>query len=265
VSLHDPYREIPFEILLVQISLPFAVEHFRPKDTFKIILHAWLKLVGDMTGLTDRILPMPGTDGAGIPPLVGRQRLPQHPVHARARREGEVDTQVDNSSEGSDQDEDIAQGREGRSTEKERKKGVWGKVIFILSLAWITISLLGAFWLAIPLMFGRRLLSLLSLHSSHDVYAYAIGFYISGLQPPCLTRLTRPACLCAGRKRVSHVCAGSKRMSSDTKVVAGLISEAFCSSCFYVASHGTAPIFVALGNSLQVAINTFQSVCYSIP
>ena len=178
--------------------MPFAVEHFRPKDTFKTILRAWFKMVGDITGLTDKILPPPGVDAADLPPLVrGRPRAQQPVVNPRESEASEVV-----SEDAADEDDEAVPASGARDRDKRGKKGVWGKVIFILGMAWVTVSLSGAFWLAMPLMLGRRILSLFSLHSNHDVYAYTLGFYISGMR--CLhallimaggARLATPVCM----------------------------------------------------------------------
>jgi len=167
VSLHNPYREVPLEVIIMQITLPFAVEHFRPQDTFKRIIYLWLKMVGDLTGLTHRILP--------ASPDV---RAP----------EDEEDEDEFFSDEDEDEDEDDAAGAVNQAVNqavgaraRRRRRAVWGKVMLILAIAWVCVSVSGAFWLAAPIAVGRRMLGALGLGVKQDVYAFAIGFYAAGL------------------------------------------------------------------------------------
>lgn len=58
----DPFTEIPANMLLFQICIPFAVEHFKLKATIKSLLHYWFTAVGWALGLTDYLLPSPEDD-----------------------------------------------------------------------------------------------------------------------------------------------------------------------------------------------------------
>ncbi|KAH9331546.1 hypothetical protein KI387_003654, partial [Taxus chinensis] len=58
-SVSDPFTEIPADMLLFSICIPFAIEHFRPRATFKMILFHWFSAVGWMLGLSDFLLPNP--------------------------------------------------------------------------------------------------------------------------------------------------------------------------------------------------------------
>jgi E3 ubiquitin-protein ligase MARCH6 len=46
-------------VLVFQICIPFAIEHFKPRATIKTLLHHWFAVVGWALGLTDFLLPKP--------------------------------------------------------------------------------------------------------------------------------------------------------------------------------------------------------------
>lgn len=78
-SVSDPFTEIPADMLLFQICIPFIIEHFRLRTTIKSLLRCWFTAVGWALGLTDFLLPRPednvGQDnGIGEP---GRQNRAQ--------------------------------------------------------------------------------------------------------------------------------------------------------------------------------------------
>lgn len=51
-------------MLLFQICVPFAVEHFKLRATIKSLLHYWFTAIGWALGLTDFLLPRPEDGGA---------------------------------------------------------------------------------------------------------------------------------------------------------------------------------------------------------
>lgn len=53
----DPFTEIPADMLLFHICIPFAVEHFRPRATIKTVLFHWFSTVGWALGLSEFLLP----------------------------------------------------------------------------------------------------------------------------------------------------------------------------------------------------------------
>jgi E3 ubiquitin-protein ligase MARCH6 len=55
--ISDPFTEIPADMLLFHICIPFAIEHFRPKATIKTVLLYWFTWVGWALGLSDFLLP----------------------------------------------------------------------------------------------------------------------------------------------------------------------------------------------------------------
>jgi E3 ubiquitin-protein ligase MARCH6 len=61
--LSDPFTEIPANMLLFQICIPFAIEHFKLRTTIKSLLRYWFTAVGWALGLTDFLLPSPDDNG----------------------------------------------------------------------------------------------------------------------------------------------------------------------------------------------------------
>lgn len=59
----DPFTEIPADMLLFQICIPFAIEHFKLRTTIKSLLRYWFTAVGWALGLTDFLLPRPEDNG----------------------------------------------------------------------------------------------------------------------------------------------------------------------------------------------------------
>ncbi|KAL0376089.1 UNVERIFIED_CONTAM: putative E3 ubiquitin ligase SUD1 [Sesamum calycinum] len=71
ISISDPFTEIPADMLLFQICIPFAIEHFKLRHTLKSLLRYWFTAVGWTLGLTDFLLPKPEEENANGDP--GRQ------------------------------------------------------------------------------------------------------------------------------------------------------------------------------------------------
>jgi E3 ubiquitin-protein ligase MARCH6 len=109
----DPFTEIPADMLLFHICIPFAVEHFRPRATIKTVLSYWFSTAGWVLGLSEFLLPEPEVPNADNnheqQRRVGVQVQPHGPVHevnhARVPVVGPADAQ--NGSTSSDNDEEM--------------------------------------------------------------------------------------------------------------------------------------------------------------
>lgn len=82
----DPFTEIPADMLLFQICIPFAIEHFKLRTTIKSLLRYWFTAVGWALGLTDFLLPKPDDNGNqengnGEPARQERLQIVQAGVH----------------------------------------------------------------------------------------------------------------------------------------------------------------------------------------
>ena len=58
-SVSDPFTEIPADMLLFQICIPFALEHFKLRKKIKSLLRYWFTAVGWALNLTEFLLPPP--------------------------------------------------------------------------------------------------------------------------------------------------------------------------------------------------------------
>ncbi|KAJ9705092.1 hypothetical protein PVL29_003241 [Vitis rotundifolia] len=89
IVVSDPFTEIPADMLLFQICIPFAIEHFKLRTTIKSFLHYWFTAVGWALGLTDFLLPRPddngGQENANGEPV--RQALYAGPVDEIAQQD----------------------------------------------------------------------------------------------------------------------------------------------------------------------------------
>uniref|UniRef100_A0A7N0SZX6 RING-type E3 ubiquitin transferase n=1 Tax=Kalanchoe fedtschenkoi TaxID=63787 RepID=A0A7N0SZX6_KALFE len=63
ITVSDPFTEIPADMLLFQICIPFAIQHFRLRATIKSLLRYWFTAVGWALGLTEFLLPRPEDNG----------------------------------------------------------------------------------------------------------------------------------------------------------------------------------------------------------
>lgn len=61
--MSDPFTEIPADMLLFQICIPFALQHFKLRTTIKTLLKYWFTAVGWALGLTEFLLPRPDDNG----------------------------------------------------------------------------------------------------------------------------------------------------------------------------------------------------------
>lgn len=98
----DPFTEIPTDVLLFQICIPFAIEHFKLRTTIKSLLRHWFAAVGWALCLTDYLLPQSeenGTQDADQPlvPRIAGEDLVRGDIvgNADAPEEPDIDDQAD--------------------------------------------------------------------------------------------------------------------------------------------------------------------------
>ncbi|KAK1269194.1 hypothetical protein QJS04_geneDACA006384 [Acorus gramineus] len=189
ISVSDPFTEIPMDILLFQIWLPFAIEHFKPRATIKAILRQWFQAVGWALGLTEFLLPRlddnGGQENGNV--QVGRQArlLEVHQVGPVRQDLGLVafvaaggpdrrNNSVDNmDAEESDADEEV-----------DSDYGFVFRIVLLLVLAWMTLLLFNSALVVLPISVGRALFNTIPrLPITHgikcnDLYAFNIGAYL---------------------------------------------------------------------------------------
>lgn len=93
----DPFAQIPADVLLFHICLPFAIEHMKLRVAVKAVLGLWLRAVGRLLGLTAYLLPedeadddhLPAAGDNGAPaPVEGLNVHAQAPRLAPAEQQG---------------------------------------------------------------------------------------------------------------------------------------------------------------------------------
>ena len=62
----DSMTDVPAHVLLLHVSLPHIMEHYRPRTSFKLLLETWIEVVGTWLGLRDKLLPARQDADAGV-------------------------------------------------------------------------------------------------------------------------------------------------------------------------------------------------------
>ncbi|KAL6218863.1 hypothetical protein ACLB2K_012070 [Fragaria x ananassa] len=187
ISVSDPFTEIPADMLLFQICIPFAIEHFKLRATIKSLLRYWFTAVGWALGLTDFLLPRPednvGQENGNAEP--GRQDRLQVQLGLQDQAlvalpgadepNGELLASGDsNIAEEYDTDE---------QSDSERYSFVL-RIVLLLVVAWMTLLVFNSALIVVPTSLGRTIFNVIPfLPITHgikcnDLYAFIIGSYI---------------------------------------------------------------------------------------
>jgi E3 ubiquitin-protein ligase MARCH6 len=57
IHFRDPYTEVPADIILFHVCVPFTLEHFHPRDCIKSFIRTWCAEVGGWLRITHFVLP----------------------------------------------------------------------------------------------------------------------------------------------------------------------------------------------------------------
>lgn len=188
ITIFDPVTEIPADIIVFQICIPFAMKHFKPRATVKALLRRWFTAVGWALGLTEFLLPRPEENGRqenGNVEVLRRERLhdarqvlgPHRPPLAQIIAAENHDrrglaighTDVDEESDVDDQ--------------SDSEYGFVLRIVLLLVLAWMTLLLFNATLIVLPISVGRVIFnSIPRLPFTHgikcnDFVAFSIGSY----------------------------------------------------------------------------------------
>jgi hypothetical protein len=96
LRFHDPYTEVPADIILFHVCVPFTIDHFHPRDSIKASIRLWAVTCGDWLAITRYIIPRP-TEGQEPPadtPAVVEARAAAEPgegAGADVRRQQEFE------------------------------------------------------------------------------------------------------------------------------------------------------------------------------
>ncbi|KAI3441401.1 RING-CH-type domain-containing protein [Psidium guajava] len=185
ISVSDPFTEIPADMLLFQICIPFAIEHFKLRSTIRSLLHYWFTAVGWALGLTDFLLPRPDDNGTqetvnGEPARQDRLQVVPLGGHDRAMA-------VANDSNGSSnvfQNSDVVEEYDSDEQSDSDRYSFVLRIVLLLMVAWMTLLIFNSALIIVPVSLGRKLFNAIPLlpitHGikCNDLYAFIIGSYV---------------------------------------------------------------------------------------
>ncbi|KAL5200719.1 hypothetical protein ABZP36_021922 [Zizania latifolia] len=188
ITIFDPFTEIPVDVLLFQICIPFAIEHFKPRATIKTLLHHWYAAVGWALGLTDFLLPRHEENGgeenwngrAGRDMVHGGRE-----VVAPQLEQGMIQHVADNHNvRGNANDNNDVAEESDVDDQGDSDYGFILRIVLLLVLAWITLLIFNAGMIVIPISLGRLVFEAIPrLPITHgikcnDLFSFSIGCYI---------------------------------------------------------------------------------------
>ncbi|OVA15870.1 zinc finger protein [Macleaya cordata] len=188
ILVSDPFTEIPADMLLVQICIPFAIEHFKLRATIKALLRQWFTAVGWALGLNDFLLPRPEDTGRQETGNMERNdRL--HDVNRGGVGQQDralvalVAAEDPNRTPHALRNSDVAEEYDG-DEQADSEYGFVLRIVLLLVLAWMTLLLFNSALIVVPISLGRTLFNAIPLlpitHGikCNDLYAFIIGSYV---------------------------------------------------------------------------------------
>ncbi|KAL8097138.1 hypothetical protein AgCh_030293 [Apium graveolens] len=187
ISVSDPFTEIPADMLLFQICIPFALEHFKLRKKIKSLLRYWFTAVGWALNLTEFLLPPPEDNsgqehGNGQPVRQDRQQA-HIGVQDRALiglgAHDDLNSNRNLHANGTSVDE--FDGDE--QSDSDRYSFVF-RIVLLLVVAWMTLLVFNSALVVVPISLGRLLFNAVPfLPITHgikcnDLYAFVIGSYV---------------------------------------------------------------------------------------
>ncbi|KAJ8763579.1 hypothetical protein K2173_002462 [Erythroxylum novogranatense] len=188
ISVSDPFTEIPADMLLFQICIPFAIEHFKLRTTIKSLLRYWFTAVGWGLGLTDFLLPRP-EDNGGQDIANGEQARQDRPP---AVQHGGQDRELVALATGDNPNIDFltaggSNAAEEYDTDEQLDSDRYSfvlRIVLLLIIAWMTLLVFNSALIVVPISLGRALFNGIPLlpitHGvkCNDLYAFIIGSYV---------------------------------------------------------------------------------------
>lgn len=187
ISVSDPFTEIPADMLLFQICIPFAIEHFKLRATIKSVLRYWFTGVGWALGLTEFLLPKPEENGAndnGNGEPARHDRMQGEPGRqGRALGALVVAAADENRIRHITENANIAEEHVDDEQSEQDKYSFVIRIVLLLLVAWMTLLVFNSALIVIPVSLGRALFNVIPLlpitHGikCNDLYAFVIGSY----------------------------------------------------------------------------------------
>ncbi|KAL2231557.1 UNVERIFIED_CONTAM: putative E3 ubiquitin ligase SUD1 [Sesamum indicum] len=178
ISISDPFTEIPADMLLFQICIPFAIEHFKLRHTLKSLLRYWFTAVGWTLGLTDFLLPKLEEENANGD--IGRQDR----GHAQAGGQEQALALEDvNRPRYVPEDTNSGEEFDGDEPADSDRWAFVLRIVILLVMAWMTLLVFNSALIVVPISLGRGLFNSMPLlpitHGikCNDLYAFVIGSY----------------------------------------------------------------------------------------
>ncbi|XP_024029004.1 probable E3 ubiquitin ligase SUD1 isoform X3 [Morus notabilis] len=188
ISVSDPFTEIPADMLLFQICIPFAIEHFKLRTSIKSFLRYWFKAVGWALSLTDFLLPRPEDNGgqeAGNAEPGRQDRLQVVQVGAQDQLLVPLpDADDPNGPLLASGDSNIAEDYDGDEQSDSDRYSFVLRIVLLLVMAWMTLLIFNSALIVVPVSLGRTIFNTIPvLPITHgikcnDLYAFIIGSYV---------------------------------------------------------------------------------------
>jgi E3 ubiquitin-protein ligase MARCH6 len=170
----DPFTEVPADMLLFHICIPFTVEHFKPRATMKWLLAGWFKAVGGVLGLAEFLLPVPGGgerngNGNGLP--AEEQQLAVQMANLEIHEPDGTSHQPQNAD---------APPQAGDSD------GLFPlRIVALIFLGWLTLLGFNSLAVLVPVSVGRSVFGQVAripiasaVANCNDIYTFGVGCYI---------------------------------------------------------------------------------------
>ncbi|GFS29762.1 RING/U-box superfamily protein [Actinidia rufa] len=187
ISVSDPFTEVPADMLVFQICIPYAIKHFKLRATIKSVLRYWFTAVGWALGLTDFLLPKPEDNGGqenenGEP---ARQDRPRVQLGGQDRVLGALLAPDDlNRGRHVLANSNLAEEDDGDEQSDSERYGFVLRIVLLLMVAWMTLLIVNSSLIVVPISLGRALFKAIPvLPITHgikcnDFYSFVIGSYV---------------------------------------------------------------------------------------
>eukprot|EP00184_Porphyridium_aerugineum_P005636 CAMPEP_0184696662 /NCGR_PEP_ID=MMETSP0313-20130426/3882_1 /TAXON_ID=2792 /ORGANISM="Porphyridium aerugineum, Strain SAG 1380-2" /LENGTH=1180 /DNA_ID=CAMNT_0027155331 /DNA_START=258 /DNA_END=3800 /DNA_ORIENTATION=- len=166
----DPLTEVPADLLLFHVCIPLAsaVQHTQPKEIIRKSLFAWIRIVGELLGIKERVMKAELADDNGrwhFNNVGDAQGLPNTDVLAGDRTETThvFSTPANQPNMG------------GMSTSSVNHVALRGACMIFLG--WASLVVVDVVFVTLPTLLGRAMFSSVGLALSHDIYTFGIGLY----------------------------------------------------------------------------------------
>ncbi|KAJ7549201.1 hypothetical protein O6H91_07G045200 [Diphasiastrum complanatum] len=182
IRVSDPFTELPADMLLFHICIPFAMEHFRPRVIIKAVLFHWFSVTGWALGLSDYLLPGPEDSNRTDQERALRLQNAQHGVAPNYERVPPVVLQRSNDEEEITNSSGGSHAGEGDLDERSETDEWYSfavRIVLLLVGAWLTLLVINSVMVLLPVSLGRSIVASFSkLPITRDLYAFNIGCFV---------------------------------------------------------------------------------------